>query len=151
MSHSTILPDGKLETLPTAALLALQDAIGNASAEIARAKEALQDEFRRRFDPSLTSALDGIGKSTGSATFEVAPGIRCKGEAPVKVTWDQKALFAIAQTLPWASVNHLCKVEMTPREAAYKAMMPGTSMWHGFTAARTTQNQPRKFSLIMEG
>lgn len=116
---------------------------------------ALQAELDRRFGADHKAALAKANKTVGTATSVIpnASGVRLRADTPKgSVKWDQPMLWTLAADMSREDLEHYCKIELTPKEDVYKALLP-TSNMKGQLAAARTDNPPgtTKYVLLAEG
>lgn len=134
-----------------AELLAEQVAIADMAALAKSSGAALQAELERRFGEAHRAALKELNKSSGTITSVQVGGIRLRAETDAKVKWDQPKLWAFAETQSREDLESLCKIELTPREAQYKALLPSSNIKPMLDEARTDLPGTTKFKLLAEG
>lgn len=127
-----------LSTMSVAELLAEQREIEDMAALAKSSKVALQAELDRRFGLGHAAALKALGKSSGTRTEVLVGGVRIKADTKKgNIEWDQTKLWAFAADLTREQLEHYCKIELTPKEAVYKALEPGSNIKGALAAART--------------
>lgn len=144
-------PLSGLSTMSVADLLVEQREIESHAELIKSSKAALQAELDRRFGLGHAAALKAIGKSSGARTEVLAGGIRLKAETRGKVKWDQPILWGFAADLTRDQLEHYCKIELTPKEAVYKALEPDSNIKGALAAARTDEPGSTTYRLLAEG
>lgn len=150
MSDEKLGPyDGRFLTL--AELYAAQDAILEQKEMAKRSEEALNAELDRRYGAEHKAALANLSKLGGTITSVLPGGLRLKADTTAKTKWDQPALWAWAADYTREELEHYCKIELTPREAVYKALPPGNNVKGALKAARTDEQGNTKYRLLAEG
>lgn len=114
-------------------------------------QDVLQAELNRRFGADHLKALDAAGKMGGTVISVLVGGLRLKADTTAKVKWDQPKLWALASDFTREQLEHYCKIELTPKEAVYKALEPGSNIKGAFAAARTDERGSTKYRLLAEG
>ena len=115
------------------------------------AMDSVQVELARRYEADHLKGLDVAGKMGGTVTSVLVGGLRLKADTAAKVKWDQPKLWALASDFTRDQLEHYCKIELTPKEAVYKALEPGSNIKGAFAAARTDERGNTKFRLLAEG
>lgn len=120
---------------------------------VAADERVVQAELLRRFESAHLAGLKALGKSAGTITSVQVGGMRLKADTPSgKVTWDQPKLWAFAETQTREDLEALCKIELTPKEAKYKALLPSSNIKPLLDEARTDGAVGiTKFKLLAEG
>lgn len=132
-------------------LLQEQKAIDDIAELAKHSAAALQAELDRRFGLGHAAALKNAGKSSGTRTEVLVGGLRLKAETKAKVKWDQGKLWALAADLSREDLEHYCKIELTPKEAVYKALLPTSNIRGALADARTDEPGTTKYRLLVEG
>jgi hypothetical protein len=134
-------------------LLDAQIDIEAQTAALTRDKELLQAELDRRFGAEHKAALAKAGKTAGTITSVLpnAGGLRLKAETRAKVKWDQPKLWSLAADMTRDQIEHYCKIELTPKEAVYKALEPGSNIKGALADARTDEPGTTTYRLLAEG
>lgn len=114
-------------------------------------QSVLQAELARRFEADHLKGLDAAGKMGGTVTSVLVGGLRLKADTSAQVKWDQEKLWALAADFTRDQLEHYCKIELTPKEAVYKALEPGSNIKGAFAAARTDKRGSTKYRLLAEG
>ena len=81
--------------------------------------DLLQTELRRRFGESIARSLAEAGKEHGTVRLPMQDGLTVKADVAKTVKWDSAKLLTLAQTMPWAAVTRVFKVEFSMSETAY--------------------------------
>ena len=138
-------------TLPE--LLAEQGQIEGMAALAASSKKDLQAELDRRFGLGHAAALKNMGKEYGTRTEVLIGGLRLKADTRKgKTEWDQGKLWAFAADLTHEELEHYCKIELTPKEAVYKALEPKSNVKGVLADARTDHpSTGTTYTLLAEG
>lgn len=132
-------------------LLQEQKAIDDIAELAKHSAAALQAELDRRFGDHQKVALIALGKTSGTNTTVQPGGLRLKAETRAKVKWDQSKLWALAADLSREDLEHYCKIELTPKEAVYKALLPTSNIRGALADARTDEPGTTKYRLLAEG
>ena len=140
-----------LATKSIAELLSEQKAIEDMAELVKSSRAALQAELDRRFGLGHKAALKNLGKESGTRTEVLEGGIRLKADTRGKVKWDQPKLWAFAADLTREQLEHYCKIELTPKEAVYKALEPGSNVKGALADARTDEPGSTTYKLLAEG
>lgn len=144
---------GSFADLSLSELHQTQEFLAAKAVNLKQQTAALQAELARRYAADHAAALARTGKSAGTITSVLEGGLRLQAETPKgSVKWDQAKLWAIAADLTREQLEHYCKIELTPKEAVYRALEPGSNMLGALKDART-DNAPGapKFKLLVEG
>jgi hypothetical protein len=141
--------------MTVAELLAWQADIVGMATLVKEDASALQAELDRRFGVQHKADLAKADKTAGTATSVLpnASGIRLKADTPKgKVEWDQAKLWGLAADLTREQLEHYCRIELTPKEAVYKALPPDNNMKGALKDARTDGAPGKtKYVLLAEG
>jgi hypothetical protein len=134
-------------------LLKWQAETAGMKALVAADEKALQAELARRYAADHAASLARTGKTAGTITSVLEGGLRLQADTPKgSVKWDQAKLWAVAADLTREQLEHYCKIELTPKEAVYKALEPGSNMLGALKDARTDSAPGApKFKLLAEG
>lgn len=146
------MTDG-IESKTLAELLESQRDLERLGDDVKAMKAALQAELDRRFGAEHKAALAKAGKTAGTITSVLpnAGGLRLKAETRAKVRWDQPKLWALAADMTRDQLEHYCKIELTPKEAVYKALEPGSNIRGALADARTDEPGTTTYRLLAEG
>lgn len=146
-----VVAENGLMNLSIADLLVEQREIESHAALIDSSKKSLQAELVRRFSEGHAAALKELGKTAGTRTEVLPGGVRLKADTRAKVKWDQQMLWTLAADFTREQLEHYCKIELTPKEAVYKALEPGSNIKGQLAAARTDEPGSTTFKLLGEG
>ena len=112
----------KLKALGYPALLSV---ITEAQQDVTDAKVWLahvQAELTARLAPSVKSELAALNKPAGTVNMTLQGGMSAKGVVDKKIEWDSEKLIAIAQTMPWARVIKIFKIDFGVAEKIYEGI-----------------------------
>lgn len=117
---------------------------------LGRAK-GLQDEISLRLAPAIKAAMDATEKTHGVITgpLPLSNTHTLKLDVGKSVKWDSAKLQAIAQTLPWARVEAIFKIDFSVSEAIYKGIKAvAPELAEKIEDARTVTYGTPKVSLV---
>lgn len=137
-----------IKALSDLELYQLQERLETERAALKKDVREFEDELERRYGPKLKEGRARASKSHGTFTEMLLGGYQVKHEQKLNVSWDTDKLMAWANTVPWETVTHHCRIKFEVKEANYKALEPSSELRKVFADSRTEKSAKPTFELL---